>query len=60
MGERIKKTISLSVDTADRLKQHAKLQHTSVSQLVTFWTWEKDLPSRDIKPYQDKRKNSQE
>lgn len=51
MGEKIKKTISLSSDTAARLKQHAELRHTTISQLITFWTWQIELPGIDSKPF---------
>ncbi len=41
---KIKKSISLSHDTADRLSRHAEARHTSVSQLITDWVWQESLP----------------
>ena len=37
MKQRI--NISLSPDTADRLKQYAWEHHTNVSQAITDWIW---------------------
>ena len=40
---KIKKSISLSRDTAERLGRHAAERHTSVSQLITDWVWQASL-----------------
>ena len=40
---KIKKSISVSIATADRLKQIAKEHHTTVSQLITNWVWQTHL-----------------
>lgn len=37
--KRIKKTISMSEDTAERLRSLADARHTTISQLITNWVW---------------------
>lgn len=50
-SKKIKKTISLSEDTAERLEAHADLRHTSVSQLITDWIWKTGMsPGHDGPP----------
>lgn len=38
--------ISLSEDTADRLKQYAWENHTNVSQAITDWIWSVKIKKR--------------
>ena len=46
--KKIKKTISLSEDTAERLKAHADARHTSVSQLITDWVWQTGVSTKHV------------
>lgn len=41
--KKIKKTISMSEDTAERLRAHADARHTTISQLITDWTWQTSI-----------------
>lgn len=41
---KIKVTISVSPDTADRLKTIAMLEHTNVSQWITDRAWRYQMP----------------
>lgn len=38
-GRKKRVNISISEDTAERLKQYAWENHTSVSQAITDWIW---------------------
>ena len=42
-----KRTLSLSHDTERRLVKIAELRHSTVSQLITDWTWSTRLPGED-------------
>lgn len=42
-----KRTLSLSHDTQMRLVKIAELRHSTVSQLITDWTWSTRLPGED-------------
>ena len=48
--KKIKKTISMSEDTAERLSAHAAAQHTTISQLITDWTWQTSIPPKYNSP----------
>lgn len=50
MKERI--NISLSPDTAERLKQYAFEQHKTVSQAITDWTWNAKVTNAQIRGQQ--------
>lgn len=50
MKQRI--NISLSPDTADRLKQYAWERHTNVSQAVTDWIWSAKVKNEQIRGQQ--------
>lgn len=39
MGSKIRVNISVTQDTAERLKQYAYENHTNVSQAITDWIW---------------------
>lgn len=41
--KKIKKTISMSEDTAERLMALADARHTTISQLITNWTWQTSI-----------------
>ena len=49
---KIRVNISLSPDTAERLKQIAFEQHKSVSQVITDWTWETKVKNHQIRGQQ--------
>jgi hypothetical protein len=44
--------ISLSSDTADRLKQYAWEHHTNVSQAITDWIWSAKVKNEQIRGQQ--------
>ena len=50
MKQRI--NISLSPDTADRLKQYAWEHHTNVSQAITDWIWSAKVKNEQIRGQQ--------
>ena len=50
MKQRI--NISLSPDTADRLKQYAWEHHTNVSQAITDWIWAAKVKNEQIRGQQ--------
>ena len=50
MKQRI--NISLSPDTADRLKRYAWEHHTNVSQAITDWIWSAKVKNEQIRGQQ--------
>lgn len=48
MGNKVRKNISLSVDTADRLKKYADQNHKNVSQAITDWIWSVKIDEDDV------------
>ena len=46
------KTISLTPDTDERIRKIAEIRHTTVSQLITDWTWQTKLPEERAAPVQ--------
>ncbi len=47
-----KVSISVSEDTAIRLRQYAREHHTSVSQAITDWIWQAKVMGTDQFPGQ--------
>lgn len=43
MEKKIRVNISITQDTAERLKQYASEHHTNVSQAITDWIWKEQL-----------------
>lgn len=41
--------ISITEDTAERLKQFAYENHTTVSQTITDWIWSKKVKGENLK-----------
>lgn len=39
-----KRTLSIDADTDERLRKYADIRHSTVSQLVTDWIWQIQLP----------------
>lgn len=42
-GTKVKVNISVTPDTAERLKKYAEENHTNVSQAITSWIWSREL-----------------
>ncbi|MBQ8242965.1 MAG: hypothetical protein IJZ40_08905 [Bacteroidaceae bacterium] len=51
MSENIKKRVNIyiSEDTADRLKQYAWENHTSVSHAITEWIWHEKIKNEQVR-----------
>lgn len=43
MEKKVRVNISITLDTAERLKQYASEHHTNVSQAITDWIWSEEL-----------------
>lgn len=43
MEKKVRVNISITSDTAERLKQYALEHHTNVSQAITNWIWSEKL-----------------
>ena len=52
-------SISLSEDTAERLKQYAFEHHTSVSQAITDWIWHAKVENGQIRGQRSLKINPQ-
>ena len=52
MQVRRRVNISLTEDTADRLKQYAWEQHKNVSQAITDWIWSAKVKNEQIRGQQ--------
>ena len=57
MGEPMKQRINVSVseDTAERLKQYAWENHKSVSQAITDWIWSEKVKNDQIRGQRNMR-----
>lgn len=49
---KVKVNLSLDEDTAERLKQYAFENHTTVSQTVTDWVWAAKVKGEQVKGQQ--------
>lgn len=49
---KVRINISLSQDTAERLKQYAYEQHKTISQAITDWTWSAKVKNEQIRGQQ--------
>ena len=47
--EKKKVNLSLTPDTAERLKQYAFENHTTVSQSVTDWIWKAKIKNEQVR-----------
>lgn len=48
-AQKVHVNLSLSEDTAERLRQYAWENHTSVSQAVTDWVWNTKVKYEQIR-----------
>lgn len=55
MRTKIRVNISITEDTAERLKQYAYEHHTTVSQAITDWIWKQKVAFENL-PGQSKIK----
>lgn len=55
MAGKTRINISITSDTADRLKQYAYEHHTTVSQAITDWIWSQKVKFENL-PGQQKFK----
>ncbi len=48
MRSKIRVNISITEETAERLKQYAYEHHTTVSQAITDWIWKQKVTCENI------------
>lgn len=46
---KIRVNISITEDTAERLKQYAYEHHTNVSQAITDWIWSEKVKNENLR-----------
>lgn len=49
MRTKIRVNISITEDTAERLKQYAYENHTTVSQAITDWIWGQKVANSNLR-----------